>query len=331
MTITPRQPERPPATDHPEPRRAGGDLVRPAVARLIAGSARGEAEIDRFLFAAEAHGIDLMNLWATFSPDGRMAREAALVVPGAGRGAMVFTSAPESGQAIRELSNVIECATADSRFEGQPSLIAQALLQPEEEAAEQAFLQAGWMRVGELAYLRRRFQANDADLPKQPAQVLDEGFVLEACGRDLDADLAQALESSYIDTLDCPELCGLRETRDVIASHRATGHFDPDLWWLLREKGVPVGVMLFNPNPEQDAIELVYIGLAPSVRGRGLSRRLLKLAIARLARYPGREITCAVDLRNRPARNLYQSLGFRPFGRRVAMIKHLAMDQASLR
>ena len=65
-----------------------------------------------------------------------------------------------------------------------------------------------------------------------------EGVRVEAFrdGED-DEALMAALERSYVDTLDCPELCGLREKRDVLDSHRSTGKFDPNLWWLVRLGG----------------------------------------------------------------------------------------------
>ena len=41
---------------------------------------------------------------------------------------------------------------------------------------------------------------------------------------------------------------------------------------VLRDQGAPAGCMLLNRCPEQRVVELVYIGLAPGLRGRGLSR-----------------------------------------------------------
>lgn len=244
------------------------------------------------------------------------AREAALAVTGAGRAAMMFTSAPESEESIPELAAVITKA-----MEGLDGVVlGQALLQPEEELPAQAFEAAGWQEIAQLAYLRRKFCKGDEALSAGSA-ALPEGVTLRGYrGMEDEAAFAQALDASYIDTLDCPELCGMRSAVDVIESHRATGQFDPELWWILEDASGPAGVLLFNPNPEQDAIELVYIGLAPRLRGAGLSRTLMEFAISRLASYPGREITCAVDLRNSPARRLYESLGFHSFDRRRALV-----------
>ena len=126
-----------------------------------------------------------------------------------------------------------------------------------------------------------------------------------------------------MDTLDCPELCGLRRTDDVIASHLATGVFHPETWWLVFEDGEPEGCVLMSHCPEHDSVELVYLGLSPRLRRRGLGERLLRCAIARCARYSAASVTCAVDRRNAPAVALYERLGFRAFASRIALVRGL--------
>jgi ribosomal protein S18 acetylase RimI-like enzyme len=134
--------------------------------------------------------------------------------------------------------------------------------------------------------------------------------------------LLEALNHSYIDTLDCPELCGLRETRDVLASHRDTGEFDPRTWWVLFLKGQARGCALFSNCPELHSAELVYLGLAPDLRGRGLGRLMLSKGLDELRQqHPTWAMTLAVDHRNGPALRLYASLGFKPFGERVALVR----------
>ena len=91
--------------------------------------------------------------------------------------------------------------------------------------------------------------------------------------------LIEALDKSYEDTLDCPELCGVRTTEDVLASHKATGDFDPEHWWLVQLDGRPEGCVLMSRCPDQGALELVYLGLSTALRGRGLGRLLLDRAI----------------------------------------------------
>ena len=138
------------------------------------------------------------------------------------------------------------------------------------------------------------------------------------------AALIEALDRSYQDTLDCPELCGLRETADVLESHRATGIFDHNLWWLATLGGRPHGCILLARAPEQRAVELVYLGISTDLRSRGLGSRLLEMALSRVVGLVDAEsIACAVDLRNEPALKLYRRFGFKEFGRRVALVRPL--------
>ena len=70
----------------------------------------------------------------------------------------------------------------------------------------------------------------------------------------------------------------------MIASHRAAGRFDAGLWRLVTLGGAPVGCCLINRNPDLSTVELVYIGLGPEVRGRGLGAMTASLGRASLAR-----------------------------------------------
>ena len=93
---------------------------------------------------------------------------------------------------------------------------------------------------------------------------IPEGWVLSEDGK--------ALERSYVDTLDCPELCGLRVVDDVLESHRSVGVFDPGMWWLVMAEDEPEGCMLLSACPEQNAVELVYLGISPRLRAGDWAR-----------------------------------------------------------
>ena len=140
------------------------------------------------------------------------------------------------------------------------------------------------------------------------------------------AALAAALEHSYIDTMDCPELCGLRHIDDVLDSHRSTGTYDPTWWYLVRHNAQPAGAMLLNRCPEMRSVELVYLGLGTGVRGKGLGSRLLRMGMNRVHEaFPGWSVTCAVDARNAPALALYESLGFAAYAKRGAYVRSLGV------
>lgn len=309
-------------------RRVRQDERLRAAERLVGGVgpvARRAAE--RFVQTAPDFGIDLDLLYLTggTAPDDPVG-QVCLVVPGAGGTAMVFVSAPGDprvcgapGRQDRERVGLIRAALAD--LSGGRFALAQALPEPHERWAISAFEAAGMTRVGDLAYLRRPM-AGVAELPAPgpwPAGV--EVRRVGDLDRAEDAGaLAAALDRSYIDTLDCPALCGLRTTAEVIASHRATGRFDPDRWWLVWHEGRPEGCCLLSACPEHASIELVYMGLGPALRGRGLGRAVLTHGLRALAGVEAIEVTCAVDRGNKPALALYRALGFAEFTSRVAFV-----------
>lgn len=279
-------------------------------ARLLAGPGADRHAAQRFLNAAGVHGVSFEHLWGLRErPEGRILA-VVLLVPSAGGTFMTFTSPVETEQAAARVALLLEraCPEIGTRK------LAQALLEPSEKLARDAFLRAGFKFVGELLYLRRDWK------PVDVSDAYPEGVSVTPWP-EAPEDLAAALERSYIDTLDCPELCGLRDTADVIASHRATGRFDPALWWIVRHEGRPAGALLLNPCPAQDHTELVYLGLGPELRGRGVAGTLLRMGMSALAHRPHRTVLCAVDERNQPARKLYKREGFEEFSRRIALVR----------
>ncbi|MBL8745059.1 MAG: GNAT family N-acetyltransferase [Phycisphaerae bacterium] len=298
--------------------RVTSSLRSAAAARLVGTNRGGPDSAAQFLAAAEKHGISLDHFWVSLWGNGDRVGQACLIVPGSGRSAMTFTSEPRDGLEEADLAAVVTEATA--RLPGVH--IAQALLEDHERGARSALMQAGYLGVGTLSYMRRvtpkrgeHFQAHAS-------------WPMQVCVRRYEAGddpaLIEGLERSYEQTLDCPELCGLRDTADVLDSHRSAGRFDPAHWWIVERDRKIEGMLLFNPCPEMGSIELVYLGLAPSLRGGGLGRRLLEHGLAHLIGSPEPHVTCAVDQRNVPALRLYRALKFDEFAQRRAFVKPIA-------
>ncbi len=333
--------------------RATSDLFHAAACRLVSQRTPDiEHAARRLVTASGKHGIDLSLVWMTMEPGmvrplRRKVRQAALVVVGKGKAAMVFVSEPPpEGDANGDAVGIAErtaCLNAALNYvafthPGDANIV-QALPDPAESWAIAAFQRAGFISVGTLTYMRGSVAdvEHRVSLYPHPPSSRWAGYTLcnyeslrsERGAARADAVFLAALDASYESTLDCPELCGLRASADVLESHRSTGKFDPRLWWVLLPDGSdPAGIqtpgacLLLNPCPEQRTIELVYIGLPPSTRGRGLGRALLshglQLACAGRA---GWDVACAVDDRNAPARTLYESIGFAAFGKRAALVK----------
>jgi ribosomal-protein-alanine N-acetyltransferase len=102
------------------------------------------------------------------------------------------------------------------------------------------------------------------------------------------------------------------------------GPFDPRLWQVLHRGEEPCAVMLLNHLSSGDAMELAYLGLSPSMRGRGLGRSLMQHGLEMASRYGAREMLLAVDENNTPALKLYRSLKFTPTARKLALLRRVA-------
>lgn len=299
----------------------------------------------RFLAAAPAHGIDPDLFFGTVEarlgdprPVSEWVSQVVLVVPGAGRTGVVFLADPKPGVAegldhARRLA-CLRAATEHARSLGGAIQILQCLPEPTEPWADRAVREAGYTFIGQLLYLRRPLhETSPIEAAIDPKAPWPEGIqVLRMKDlADPDETLKAGLERTYIETRDCPGLTGLRQTEDVIASHRAPGVYDPGLWHVVFLRGRPCGCVLLNRCPELRCFELVYLGLGPEVRGMGLGKRLMELGL-RTCREAGGlggkggawDVTCAVDASNAPATRLYEGLGFRPFQRRVAFVLPLS-------
>lgn len=329
-----------------QPRLLPPDLRLAAAERLVeaTGPAARQAA-RRIVEAGPDGGIAFDHAFATIDVDRRAVREMALAIPSPGRSALVFLSRPVpiGDRPTERVSCAVALTDHLAELPEHPIDIAQALPAAGERWAVDALMAAGWQIVGELAYMRRPLSPEDAPRQgllrgREPEPDLPDGVELEPIsipdpGSPNLGLLVDALDDSYTDTLDCPELCGLRRTSDIAASHGAIGRPELAIWTLIRHEGRPAGAVLLAGLPEQHCYELVYIGLGPSLRGLGLGELLMRRAIAQLsarvkqsAMRTGWSLTCAVDTANTPAVRLYQRLGFTPFDRRVACVHGLGSE-----
>jgi ribosomal protein S18 acetylase RimI-like enzyme len=196
---------------------------------------------------------------------------------------------------------------------GQGAQIAQGLLSWDEVELGSALARNGLPHVTNLWYLR-----HDLDLSLRwlelPVRLSFENY------SDNQDDFHRTLFRTYEQTQDCPEVSGARSLERVIEGHKAQGRFDPRRWWLAREGGECVGVLMMLLAADSSEWELAYLGLVPEARGRGLGQELLLrgLCEARAAEAPA--VTLSVDDRNGPARRLYRQFGFSPYEKRAVFL-----------
>jgi ribosomal protein S18 acetylase RimI-like enzyme len=191
--------------------------------------------------------------------------------------------------------------------------LVQAVL--DESASEYGSLdltRGGFPRVTELIYMER----STASPPCPSASAWEWSPFLDTN----ETEFRDVLRATYRESLDMPELGGCRSIDDILADQRATGRFEPNRWRLGRIPGEPdasaILLLAQIDAPEPEAWEVVYLGLTPSARRRGLGRSVIAHALELAAPHANR-LELAVDVRNTPALRLYQSTGFTVVDRRV--------------
>jgi ribosomal protein S18 acetylase RimI-like enzyme len=239
-----------------------------------------------------------------------------LWVPSPGRTALIFApNMREHPGAAGASAACVKQALEDAAAAGV--VLVQAMIEPGDAVGQQAFESAGLWLLAKLQYMERRPPL------MVPTVTLPAGVKLEPYSAGTHDLFKETIQESYRDTLDCPALSGLRDMEDVVAGHKAVGPFDPQLWSLIVEHNRPLGVMLLADVVARNALELVYLGLVPAARGRGLGRALMNRVLAISARRGFALASCAVDAGNEPAVRLYKRCGFTRVAERSAMIKKL--------
>lgn len=199
---------------------------------------------------------------------------------------------------------------ASSWLRQRGAKLAQALLAPEEAPLGEPLVRNGFKHVTKLWYMR-----HDMEIP--PQLLAHKEHLSYQTFAECDPRLfEQTLLRSYDNTLDCPEVNGVRTIAEIIEGHRHQGVHDPARWWLGFAAGRPVGVLVTTAMPEVDGWDLAYLGVVADARGRGIGRELTLKALLEAKEAEVRQLTLSVDARNRPAWNLYRAAGFQPFDQR---------------
>ena len=282
----------------------------------VSGPASDEAVLD-FLSFAVHRKIDVNAMWVAVQnervvwallPMISPGRTMLLLTPG-----RLFRQTPR--QAIRLVAEAICRAHA-----GKGVVLAQLLVDPHDPSLRDLYLGAGFGLLAELVYLQRNV-LHAPDAPELP-----QGLELFAYSDQTHARFAETIEQSYLGSLDCPALNGRRQVADVINGHKSAGIFDPSMWFLLSEHGRDHGVLLLSPSVHAGSVELVYLGLVPEARGRGLADLLMRVALSSVANGDFTELSLAVDANNRPALSLYFRHGMKRMASRYALVRDLEQD-----
>ena len=235
--------------------------------------------------------------------DGNRLIGAMLSVPQSDRTALVWP--PVAATRDRDCSIRDQLAqTALARLDDLGVRISQCLTLPDARDQHRILERHGFVHVADLEYLSRSLKE---PLPSESSE--EPEWIEYEPGRNEDR-LATVIDRTYQGSLDCPILCQWRSAEQALESHRLCGAHDPRLWRILSVNGCDAAVLLLTRDPDDNTIEVVYAGVVPEFRGRGLGRKLLSHALRHAADEQCRVVRLGVDRRNHVARRIYQSLGF---------------------
>jgi len=194
--------------------------------------------------------------------------------------------------------------------------LSQVLVDALDDQELQRLQKHGYSQQTELFFLGRSLRD---PIPERPAEGAPRPVTLSACGDR--PRFAAVLEATYIGTRDCPWLEGVRTGAAALDCHQQTGTYNPDWWRIFTLGGRDCAICLLADHPEQDAVEVVYFGVVPEFRGRGLGRWLVIDALHRGAEQGRAALFLAVDAENRYANAIYSELAFVELARRRALFR----------
>lgn len=256
--------------------------------------------------SAAAGSLDLKHLLVARAGNSQRILGAALALERPGREAVVWVPGVDSRHAPATLAvRLLEVIA--KRLDSAGVSCGVCFVDPLQAADRDVLERGGFPGIADLCLLR-------SDLKwATPWTGMATGDH-EWCGwtESLRSEFAESIERIQRDALDCPEI-GLKRTgADILASHSAEQSPAPELWRLYRRSNTrqpAVGVMLLADHASRGDLEILYLGVDPSARRRGIARRMMYDAV-QLARERRRHgLTVAVESRNAPALALYSNAG----------------------
>src|SRR5579862_2514261 len=166
-----------------------------------------------------------------------------------------------------------------------------------------------------LLYLHKT-RAEPVDLSKAASRLQLHTYAV--CDRE---KFQAMLLDSYEGSCDCPELNGIRTADEIVAGYQAVPGCKLERWWLAELDKCPVGVLITTATQEWGTWELLYVGLVPAARGKGLGAELTRFALIQARSAGAKRMILTVDLSNQAALRMYASLGFAEYDRREVYLR----------
>lgn len=275
-----------------------------------------DPQVAFLLVGNKSRCVDIELLYGAF--DGNRLISACLAVESPGRAAMILLS-PRLHTKQERTAAVLLLSTVKCEAAKRSIRLLEALAPPSAKHVLQVLEQVEFRCLTTLLYLTRL--NSEPEECAWPANDLSWHHYSE----ERESLFCDALELSYAQSLDCPELTGVRTPSAVLATHRARVDFDCRHWWVAMRGDGPVGVLLLNQLKAQASLEIVYIGVAQPSRGTGVADALLIRACESVRALSATSLTLAVDERNHIARSMYARWNFVEIARRKAFVATLPM------
>ena len=244
--------------------------------------------------------------------DARDIRAVAMVTCSKGRVGFLHHSPTAAKGVNREaLVELVRAIAHEALTDGTSML--QSLLDMESTRDADILTEAGFEELAELLYMRRNLN----ELPESPDF---SPWSFRNYHQFEEEELIETIRLTYQGTCDCPRLSGVRELKDVIISHKFTGRFSPEWWWVVYCKDRPAGCILVNRFTSGHSAEIAYMGVAPSFRGQQLGYALLCWASNHIRTKNVDVLHLAVDTQNTFAKDLYERFCFQETQRKRCFI-----------
>lgn len=186
--------------------------------------------------------------------------------------------------------------------------VVQVLLEPEEMPWSECLLRNGFRHITALRYLRHFLHIS--------SETAKNRLVFRPWS-EVDSSISESvLLRTYQESQDCPELNGILTMAEILQSHASPAGAEENHWWIAFDRDCAIGALLLAATVPGLEWELSYMGLIPEARGKGYGKEILLYALLEAKTEEIQQLHLTVDQRNRPAWNLYRSMGFEDYDHR---------------
>jgi len=258
---------------------------RGRVTALLAAEKQGKVSFDG-LFTATRGSRVVSSIWCLSQPG----KIGTVWGPG------ILSDEPDT-----TAEHLVEHAIAHGKQRGCHLL--QSLIGQENRAAGNLLIRSGFRSITLLSHLEALTEEVHVEPPRNELRFL-------RCEDFRSEDFRSLVAQTYEESLDCPEVDGMREIEDVLDGYYATSGRSTYNWYTLQNGDEAIGVIITAHHAEPQQLELIYFGLLPRFRRLGLGSEIIRFVL-QLAQFLGcRSTITGVDQRNAPATTLYRRFGF---------------------